>query len=69
MKSKKYAVANKDRCVACGACVQECPRQAINIWKGCFAKIDTVSCVGCGKCAGVCPADSIEIRMREERYE
>jgi len=33
LKSKKYAVADKNRCVACGACVQECPRQAINIWK------------------------------------
>lgn len=29
MRSKKYAAVDENRCVACGACVHECPRQAI----------------------------------------
>lgn len=66
MLSKKYAKVNKNRCVACGACMNGCPRNAIKIWKGCYAKIDEDLCVGCGKCANVCPAGSIEILTREE---
>lgn len=69
LKSKKCAIVDKNRCVACGACVHECPRQAINIWKGCFAKIDTAACVGCGKCETVCPAGSIEIKKWEDNHE
>lgn len=67
MKSRRYAAVDKKRCVACGACMQECPRRAIMIWKGCYAAIDPELCVGCGKCKDVCPAGSIEILMREEK--
>lgn len=35
MKSKKYAQVDKTECVACGACIKECPRNAIDIWKYC----------------------------------
>lgn len=67
MKAKKYALSDKKRCVACGACMQECPRHAVSIWRGCYAKIDDKLCVGCGKCANVCPAGSIDILQREDR--
>lgn len=66
MASKRYANVNKKRCVACGACMKECPRSAISIWKGCYAVIDKEACVGCGKCANICPAGSIELLQREE---
>ena len=59
---RKNAFVDRGRCVACGACVKECPRGALTIWKGCFAKVDTELCVGCGKCANICPAGSIEIK-------
>jgi len=65
MKSKRYANVNKDRCVACGACTNECPREAINVVQGCFANVDKEMCVGCGKCAAICPASSIELVTRE----
>ncbi|MGN1156508.1 MAG: 4Fe-4S binding protein [Agathobacter sp.] len=65
MKSKKYVRVDKARCVACGACVKECPRNAITIWKGCYANSDENICVGCGKCAFICPAGSIEVLQRE----
>ncbi|MDD3239180.1 MAG: 4Fe-4S binding protein [Lachnospira sp.] len=69
MISKKYAVPNEKRCVACGACVKVCPRKAIEIWKGCFAKVHTDLCVGCGLCTKECPAGCIEIVEREEKYD
>ena len=65
MASKRYAAVNRKRCVSCGACRKECPRAAIEVWRGCFAVVDTVLCVGCGKCAKVCPADCITFQQRE----
>jgi len=65
MKSKKYASVNQNRCVACGACSKECPRNAIQIFKGCFAQVDSDLCVGCGRCANVCPAGCITVNNRD----
>ena len=65
MKSKRYAQVNIKRCVACGACQQECPREAIIIVQGCYAQVNKELCVGCGKCANICPAGSIELQMME----
>ena len=65
MKSKKYAKVDRQQCVACGACVKECPMSAISIWRGCYAKIDANVCIGCSKCAKVCPVGCIEVLNRE----
>lgn len=58
----RKAVNDIDRCVACGVCAGECPREAISIYKGCYAVIDTARCVGCGICQGACPAGSIAVK-------
>ena len=60
---KRKAVVDKDRCVACGACADACPRSAIAVHKGCYARTDDDRCVGCAKCEKVCPAGCI--RMKE----
>ena len=65
MASKRYAEADRRRCVSCGACAGECPRSAIAIWRGCFARIDRDLCVGCGRCANLCPVGCIELKERE----
>lgn len=64
MLSRMIAEVNKNRCVACGTCIKPCPKEAITIWKGCYAVVDLEKCVGCGKCVRVCPADCI---TRKER--
>ena len=58
---KKKANPDRDICVACGVCVLQCPRKAINVYKGCYAVVELEKCVGCGICAKACPANAIAI--------
>lgn len=62
-KSKKIAEVNKG-CVACGSCVNPCPLNAISVYKGLSAIVESSSCAGCGKCATICPAGLIDIKTR-----
>lgn len=64
MGKKKWAEPDKNICVACGACAKACPREAISIYKGCFA-IVSEKCVGCGICTKTCPAGCIELKEGE----
>ncbi|MBQ9404273.1 MAG: 4Fe-4S binding protein [Synergistaceae bacterium] len=64
--SKRFVRVNKNLCASCGACSKECPRDAINIFRGCYAAVDEKLCVGCGLCARTCPAGCIEIILVEE---
>ena len=65
MASRRYAHVNRNRCVSCGVCQKECPKDAVSVWRGCFAIVDAAACVGCGKCAKLCPAVCIEFVQRE----
>ncbi len=47
-----------DDCIACGACIGECPVEAIS--EGDIYAIDAATCTDCGACASVCPNDAIE---------
>ncbi|MCR5007074.1 MAG: 4Fe-4S binding protein [Oribacterium sp.] len=57
----RKAVNDIDICVACGVCANQCPRDAISIFKGCYAVVDAGKCVGCGLCEKACPAGSIKV--------
>ncbi len=46
-----------EECMACGACISECPVEAIS--EGDIYKIDAESCTSCGACAEVCPVEAI----------
>ena len=67
MASKKVAIVDKNICVACGACTKVCPRAAITVIKGCYAKADPTLCIGCGLCNRTCPASCITVTEREEK--
>ena len=63
---KKLAVPDKKICVACGVCRSACRKNAISIYKGCYAQVDDTQCVGCRLCAKACPAGCIAIQERSE---
>ena len=46
-----------DACVACGACIGECPVEAIS--EGDIYAIDAGACIDCGACADACPTGAI----------
>ena len=49
-------VINED-CIACGACITECPADAIS--EGDIYVIDASACTDCGSCVDVCPSEAI----------
>lgn len=63
---KKIAIVDRNVCVACGACAKACPKGAIHIFKGCYARVDEAKCVGCGLCGRTCPAGCIAVTERSE---
>ena len=50
-------IKRKD-CNGCGACVEQCPINAITI-KNEKAKINMNKCIRCGKCHDVCPQKAV----------
>lgn len=49
---------DSNTCCGCGACVDECPREAIDVPED-VAVIDADECVDCGACLDSCPTESI----------
>ncbi len=46
-----------DDCIACAACMDECPVDAIS--EGDIYSINADTCTDCGACADVCPVEAI----------
>jgi len=53
------AIVNADECVACGACQDVCPENAIEIKE--VSVIDNDKCVECGACVDECPNSAITL--------
>ena len=56
MHKNDYPATIPTKCVGCGACVLQCPANAITLNP---LIIDRDKCIGCGKCVGLCPVDGI----------
>lgn len=61
-KSNYVAVVDKDSCISCGACVDRCQANAIEIKD--HAVI--TDCIGCGLCVSACPVEAISLVRREQ---
>ena len=55
------AVVDRDECVGCGTCVEECPEDAITMDDEEIAVIDADKCTDCGTCVENCPSEAITI--------
>lgn len=51
---------NSQRCIACGECVDACPKKLHFIKDGLHGYLRQ-GCVGCGKCAKACPTESVSL--------
>ena len=56
--SKESVFKNKSECCGCGACVNICPRKAIELCEDeygyVYPKINKEKCIGCNLCEKVC---------------
>ena len=52
---------NRDICVGCGVCEENCAHGAVKVIDG-KAEIDYEECLGCGRCIGVCPTKAMQPR-------
>jgi len=53
-------IINKEVCTGCGACVRNCPSNALYLENN-KAKIDFTKCIHCGQCISECPLGAIQI--------
>ena len=56
---------DKEKCIACGQCVNICPVNAIFFDKDGKAKIKKDVCIRCGACQSICPTQAIDITKEE----
>jgi Fe-S-cluster-containing hydrogenase component 2 len=54
------AIIDKETCTGCGACVDACPVDAIEMADD-VAVVDEDTCTDCGTCVDVCPVDAISM--------
>ena len=62
----------RDKCTACGKCVEICPKHAVTITEqeGVYKAItDRALCVDCGRCAEVCKAEVRELAGKKTTVE
>jgi len=60
------AVVNEESCTLCGACVEACPMQTIELAED-RVVVTEARCIGCGVCAHQCPDDAIDMKRFETR--
>ena len=54
------AVVDKETCTGCGACVEICPVEAIEVQDN-IAVVNNDECVDCGSCESECPVEAIKV--------
>lgn len=58
MTLSKVPKIDKKKCIGCGACVAQCPSEAIELKDG-KAVINAEKCTKCGICLSICPVEAI----------
>jgi len=63
--SNYFAAVDMDMCVGCGACLDRCQMEAIEIDGG-LASVLRNRCIGCGLCVTTCPEQAIRLQEKPE---
>lgn len=50
---------NKELCIGCGACLEVCPVDALELDEEVKAICKDDDCIDCGACIGSCPVEAI----------
>lgn len=50
---------DKEKCTACGVCVDTCPVEAIKINEK--AEVNEETCIDCGTCIDECPVQALSL--------
>lgn len=51
---------DKEKCIRCGRCVEECPTRVITMGKEVPEEVENPNCIACGHCTAVCPTEAID---------
>lgn len=54
-------MVDQKKCIACGACIEICPVEAISWDKNGKSFIDVKKCIKCHSCESICPVEAITI--------
>ena len=66
---KTEKLYNKNKCIGCNGCVDDCPENALILTKTDGIVTDFDKCVLCGKCAEICPTHASEMSGKEYSEE
>lgn len=58
----------RKNCIGCGACVQTCPFDALELVDG-IATVDPDKCTDCGECVAVCPTMALTLEGKKAPQE
>ena len=59
MPQNMAVIIDKEKCNACGTCVDSCPVEAIKLEDK--AVVDKDNCIDCGTCVDECPEEAISM--------
>ncbi len=61
-KTGKTALIDREKCIGCGACIQACPVNAIQMEPGFRSVVLPERCIGCGTCVELCHQKAPSLR-------
>ena len=53
---------NQEKCVACGMCLEVCPRAVLSLTNGTVAIVNRDACIECGACSRNCPVNALSVK-------
>ncbi len=64
----KAIIIDKEKCVGCGKCVDDCVSEKLKIING-KAEFMYERCIGCGHCYAICPTDAVTLTKHGKTKE